>query len=348
MMASPTSSIRLCGSDRPGADRQRLWRVHERGGLYRLRPPAAGARRRRLQSRRRPGRRCRVRQRPAHPLRKWRHRLHGACCRRRGKPERAVDRRLQHGRVGRRRSRLHRQQHRHNLPRQSNRSRGGADIRNRRIAAGHYRRRFERRRLTRRDHREPAVEHGQHPAGRSRDIQGRFWLPIQVGAGTGSRDVVSADFDGDGRIDLATGNEYAAARRVLSNSTAFSRAAYVFSRLTLGTPVRGRGRIGCRMDGGFQPRRSTRCPDARAQRPAHAGGAADRWPDGHVAPRRGVRRRVCVPLISTSMAIPMSSRGPAVPTQRRSASCSAMAAGLFRLPGNEPPTSGGLPSRPPT
>ena len=37
---------------------------------------------------------------------------------------------------------------------------------------------------------------------------GRFFPQIPFAAGPGSRDVVAADFDADGRVDLATGNEY--------------------------------------------------------------------------------------------------------------------------------------------
>jgi hypothetical protein len=55
-------------------------------------------------------------------------------------------------------------------------------------------------------------------------------------AGAGSRAVVAEDFDRDGRIDLATGNQDAATASVLWNDTAFDRAAFSFSRLSFGTP----------------------------------------------------------------------------------------------------------------
>jgi hypothetical protein len=62
---------------------------------------------------------------------------------------------------------------------------------------------------------------------------GRFLADVEFAAGAGSRDVVAEDFDADGRLDLATGNEYAASATVLSNTTIFKRAAYVFSRTML-------------------------------------------------------------------------------------------------------------------
>jgi hypothetical protein len=63
------------------------------------------------------------------------------------------------------------------------------------------------------------------------------FLPMQeVPAGAGSRAVVAADFNRDGRVDLATGNEMAGAATILWNSTAFDPAGFSFSRLSLGTP----------------------------------------------------------------------------------------------------------------
>ena len=59
---------------------------------------------------------------------------------------------------------------------------------------------------------------------------------VAFAAGGGSRAVVAEDFDRDGRIDLATGNQYAAAATVLWNDTAFDKAAYSFGRLSFGTP----------------------------------------------------------------------------------------------------------------
>jgi hypothetical protein len=68
---------------------------------------------------------------------------------------------------------------------------------------------------------------------------GRFLPHIEVGAGTGARDVVAADFDADGRLDLATGNEYASTATVLSNQTSFVRAAYAFKRVDVGSSDQG-------------------------------------------------------------------------------------------------------------
>jgi len=65
---------------------------------------------------------------------------------------------------------------------------------------------------------------------------GTFLSHVEVGAGSGSRAVVANDFDADGRLDLATANEYANIVTVLSNETPFTRAAYVFSRRTLAAP----------------------------------------------------------------------------------------------------------------
>jgi len=62
------------------------------------------------------------------------------------------------------------------------------------------------------------------------------FLPAQdVAAGAGSRDVVAGDFDGDGIVDLATGNEYASGATLLSNTTTFARAAYAFRPTTRGS-----------------------------------------------------------------------------------------------------------------
>jgi hypothetical protein len=61
-------------------------------------------------------------------------------------------------------------------------------------------------------------------------------------AGGGSRAIVSEDFDWDGRIDLATGNQDAATTSVLWNETPFDRAAFSFSRLSFGAPTNEIGR----------------------------------------------------------------------------------------------------------
>ena len=63
---------------------------------------------------------------------------------------------------------------------------------------------------------------------------GRFAPAHDFAAGVGSRALAAADFDRDGRLDLASGNEYASAVTVLSNETAFSRAGYAFERLSIG------------------------------------------------------------------------------------------------------------------
>jgi hypothetical protein len=52
-------------------------------------------------------------------------------------------------------------------------------------------------------------------------------------AGLNSRAIAAADFNADGRLDLVTGNQYAATVSVLSNATPLLRAAYTFGRLTL-------------------------------------------------------------------------------------------------------------------
>jgi hypothetical protein len=63
---------------------------------------------------------------------------------------------------------------------------------------------------------------------------GAFLEHGDVAAGTGSRDVVVADFDADGRLDIASGNEYAASVTVLSNNTFFAPAAYALRHVTTG------------------------------------------------------------------------------------------------------------------
>ena len=65
---------------------------------------------------------------------------------------------------------------------------------------------------------------------------GAFEPAEPFAAGAGSRAVVAEDFDRDGRLDLATGNQDAATASVLRNETAFDRAAFSFSRTSLGTP----------------------------------------------------------------------------------------------------------------
>ena len=65
---------------------------------------------------------------------------------------------------------------------------------------------------------------------------GTFLPRADVDAGTGSRDVVAVDLNADGRIDLATGNQYAAVTTVLSNSTRFTGAAYAFEHVIAAGP----------------------------------------------------------------------------------------------------------------
>ena len=64
---------------------------------------------------------------------------------------------------------------------------------------------------------------------------GTFEPADAFAAGAGSRAVVAEDFDRDGRIDLATGNQDAASVTVLWNDHPFDRAAFTFDRLSLGT-----------------------------------------------------------------------------------------------------------------
>jgi len=66
-----------------------------------------------------------------------------------------------------------------------------------------------------------------------RSHPGAFLAAEEFASSRGSRAVVAADFDGDGRLDVATANEYTSAVTVLSNSTPFKRAAYTFSALAL-------------------------------------------------------------------------------------------------------------------
>ena len=62
---------------------------------------------------------------------------------------------------------------------------------------------------------------------------GQFLPGVEVGAGAGSRAVALADFDDDGRLDVATANEYATSTTVLTNDTMFAPAAFSFSRIAL-------------------------------------------------------------------------------------------------------------------
>jgi hypothetical protein len=70
-----------------------------------------------------------------------------------------------------------------------------------------------------------------------RSHPGAFLAHQEFASARGSRALVTGDFDGDGRIDVATGNEYAAALTLLSNATAFKSAAFSFKALTVPSGV---------------------------------------------------------------------------------------------------------------
>ena len=59
---------------------------------------------------------------------------------------------------------------------------------------------------------------------------GSFDPPIEFSAGGGARAVTAGDFNHDGRVDLATGNQAAAFTTILWNDTVFVRAAFAFER----------------------------------------------------------------------------------------------------------------------
>ncbi len=65
---------------------------------------------------------------------------------------------------------------------------------------------------------------------------GTFDAAIQVAANSGSRAVAAADFNLDGRVDLATGNQNAAFTTVLTNSTIVPTTGFSFHTTLLGTP----------------------------------------------------------------------------------------------------------------
>ena len=62
---------------------------------------------------------------------------------------------------------------------------------------------------------------------------GTFVSRIDVGAGLGSRTVDLGDFNGDGKIDLAIGNEYMAKTTILSNTTVIAASGFAFSRMSV-------------------------------------------------------------------------------------------------------------------
>jgi hypothetical protein len=63
---------------------------------------------------------------------------------------------------------------------------------------------------------------------------GRFAAPEAIPAGNGSRALAVGDFDLDGRVDVASANEYAPSVTILSNTTAFPRVGFKFRREMLG------------------------------------------------------------------------------------------------------------------
>jgi VCBS repeat protein/FG-GAP repeat protein/Big-like domain-containing protein len=75
----------------------------------------------------------------------------------------------------------------------------------------------------------------------SKSTPGTFAAAMDVAANQGSRAVVSADFDRDGRLDLATANQSVAAATVLVNQTIFKTAAFSFTKRSLGTPSNSSG-----------------------------------------------------------------------------------------------------------
>ena len=60
--------------------------------------------------------------------------------------------------------------------------------------------------------------------------RGAFLAHVETAAGLGSRDAVVADFDADGHLDIATGNENAPSVTVLTNQTPLADAAFAFHR----------------------------------------------------------------------------------------------------------------------
>jgi len=62
---------------------------------------------------------------------------------------------------------------------------------------------------------------------------GTFLPALEFPAGQGSRAVVAADVDADGRLDLATGNQYAGAVSILINETVLARAGFSFGEMAV-------------------------------------------------------------------------------------------------------------------
>jgi hypothetical protein len=67
--------------------------------------------------------------------------------------------------------------------------------------------------------------------------RGTFLSPLTFTAGLGSRAVAAGDFDADGRLDLAVGNQYAANVSLLSNATSLARAGFTFARADIAAPA---------------------------------------------------------------------------------------------------------------
>ena len=65
---------------------------------------------------------------------------------------------------------------------------------------------------------------------------GAFDAATQLASNSGSRAVAAADFNRDGRIDLATGNQNAAFTTVLSNTTVIGTVGFSFAKSLAGTP----------------------------------------------------------------------------------------------------------------
>jgi hypothetical protein len=68
-----------------------------------------------------------------------------------------------------------------------------------------------------------------------RSAPGTFTETRDFAAGPGSRAVAAGDFNHDGRLDLATGNQNAGAASILWNETAFNTVGFSFGRTRLGT-----------------------------------------------------------------------------------------------------------------
>jgi hypothetical protein len=65
---------------------------------------------------------------------------------------------------------------------------------------------------------------------------GTFAAAMDVASNQGSRAVAVADFNGDGRLDVATGDQSVAFTTVLVNQTILKASAYAFTKVPLGTP----------------------------------------------------------------------------------------------------------------